>query len=178
MSKFALDVIQCEAILEMKLRRLTGLEKDKIENELKDLLQRIEELKSILASEQKVLDIIKQELIEIKNKYADDRRTNIDMTAIDYIEDESLIPVEDIIITLTNNGYIKRVNSENYKSQNRGGVGIKGMATNEEDFVKNMISMTTHDYILFFTNKGKVYRMKGYEVPLYNRQSKGYQLLI
>ncbi len=177
MSKFALDVIQCEAILEMKLRRLTGLEKDKIENELKDLLQRIEELKSILASEQKVLDIIKQELIEIKNKYADDRRTNIDMTAIDYIEDESLIPVEDIIITLTNNGYIKRVNSENYKSQNRGGVGIKGMATNEEDFVKNMISMTTHDYILFFTNKGKVYRMKGYEVPLYNRQSKGLPII-
>ena len=177
MSKFALDVIQCEAILEMKLRRLTGLEKDKIENELKDLLQRIEELKSILASEQKVLDIIKQELIEIKNKYADDRRTNIDMTAIDYIEDESLIPVEDIIITLTNNGYIKRVNSENYKSQNRGGVGIKGMSTNEEDFVKNMISMTTHDYILFFTNKGKVYRMKGYEVPLYNRQSKGLPII-
>ena len=177
MSKFALDVIQCEAILEMKLRRLTGLEKDKIENELKDLLQRIEELKSILASEQKVLDIIKQELIEIKNKYADDRRTNIDMTAIDYIEDESLIPVEDIIITLTNNGYIKRVNSENYKSQNRGGVGIKGMTTNEEDFVKNMISMTTHDYILFFTNKGKVYRMKGYEVPLFSRQSKGLPII-
>ena len=176
MSKFALDVIQCEAILEMKLRRLTGLEKDKIENELKDLLQRIEELKSILASEQKVLDIIKQELIEIKNKYADDRRTNIDMTAIDYIEDESLIPVEDII-TLTNNGYIKRVNSENYKSQNRGGVGIKGMTTNEEDFVKNMISMTTHDYILFFTNKGKVYRMKGYEVPLFSRQSKGLPII-
>ena len=177
MSKFALDVIQCEAILEMKLRRLTGLEKDKIENELKDLLQRIEELKSILASEQKVLDIIKQELIEIKSKYADDRRTNIDMTAIDYIEDESLIPVEDIIITLTNNGYIKRVNSENYKSQNRGGVGIKGMTTNEEDFVKNMISMTTHDYILFFTNKGKVYRMKGYEVPLFSRQSKGLPII-
>lgn len=177
MSKFALDVIQCEAILEMKLRRLTGLEKDKIENELNDLLQRIEELRSILISEQKVLDIIKQELIEIKNKYADDRRTNIDMTAIDYIEDESLIPVEDIIITLTNNGYIKRVNSENYKSQNRGGVGIKGMTTNEEDFVKNMISMTTHDYILFFTNKGKVYRMKGYEVPLFSRQSKGLPII-
>lgn len=177
MSKFALDVIQCEAILEMKLRRLTGLEKDKIENELNDLLQRIEELRSILVSEQKVLDIIKQELIEIKNKYADDRRTNIDMTAIDYIEDESLIPVEDIIITLTNNGYIKRVNSENYKSQNRGGVGIKGMTTNEEDFVKNMISMTTHDYILFFTNKGKVYRMKGYEVPLFSRQSKGLPII-
>ncbi len=130
-------------------------------------------MKAILGSEQKVLDIIKEELLEIKNKYGDDRRTNIDMTAIDYIEDESLIPVEDIIITLTNNGYIKRVNSENYKTQNRGGVGVKGMATNEEDFVTNMVSMTTHDYLLFFTNKGKVYRVKGYEVPLYNRQSKG-----
>ena len=173
MTKFNLTEIQANAILEMKLRRLTGLEREKIEAELTELLKLIEELKAILGSEQKVLDIIKEELIEIKNKYGDDRRTSIDMTAIDYIEDESLIPVEDIIITLTNNGYIKRVNSENYKTQNRGGVGVKGMATNEEDFVTNMVSMTTHDYLLFFTNKGKVYRVKGYEVPLYNRQSKG-----
>ena len=173
MSKFALDLIQCEAILEMKLRRLTGLEKDKIENELNDLLERIKELKAILSSEQKVLDIIKLELTEIKNKYSDDRRTKIDMTAIDYIEDESLIPVEDIIITLTNKGYIKRVLSDNFKAQNRGGVGIKGMSTNEEDFVQQLVSMTTHDYILFFTNKGKVYRLKGYEIPLFSRQSKG-----
>lgn len=176
-SRFALDIVQCEAILEMKLRRLTGLEKDKIENELKELLERIEELKSILASEQKVLDIIKNELIEIKEKFSDERRTNIDMTAIDYIEDESLIPVEDIVITLTNKGYIKRVNSETYKTQNRGGVGIKGMTTNEEDFVEQLISMTTHDYILFFTDKGKVYRIKGYEVPQYSRQSKGLPII-
>lgn len=172
-SKFSLDVVQCEAILEMKLRRLTGLEKDKIENELNDLLVRINELKEILASEQKVLDIIKLELLEIKNKYGDDRKTKIDMTSIDYIEDESLIPVEDIIITLTNNGYIKRVTSDTYRIQNRGGVGIKGMSTNEEDFARHMINMSTHDYLMFFTNKGRVYRMKGYEIPLFSRQSKG-----
>ncbi len=176
-SKFKLDAIQCEAILEMKLRRLTGLEKDKIELELKDLLQRIEELKSILGSEQKVLDIIKLELTEIKDKYSDERRTHIDMTAVDYIEDESLIPVEDIIVTLTNKGYIKRINSETYRSQNRGGMGIKGMTTNEEDFVEKMISLTTHDNLLFFTNKGKVYRMKGYEIPVFSRQSKGLPII-
>ena len=171
--KFNLDNLQSEAILEMKLRRLTGLEKDKIEEELKDLLEKIKEYKEILASEQKILDIIKLELKEIKDKYSDDRRTSIDMTAIDYIEDESLIPVDDIVITLTNKGYIKRITSETYRTQNRGGVGVKGMTTNEEDFVANLISMTTHDYLLFFTNKGKVYRIKGYEVPLFNRQSKG-----
>ena len=177
MSKFALDIIQCEAILEMKLRRLTGLEKDKIENELKELLQRIEELKAILASEQKVLDIIKTELLEIKDKYSDERRTHIDMTAIEYIEDESLIPEENVIITLTNKGYIKRLASDTYKSQNRGGVGIKGMTTNEEDFAQYLLTMSTHDYVLFFTNKGKTYRMKGYEIPLFNRQSKGLPII-
>ena len=171
--RFGLTEIQAKAILEMKLRRLTGLERDKIEQELKELLEKIEYYKQILGSEQKVLEIIKEELIEIKNKYSDDRRTNIDMTAIDYIEDESLIPVEDIVVTLTQRGYIKRMNSDNYKSQNRGGVGIKGMATNEEDFVSSLISLTTHDYVLFFTNKGKVYRIKGYEIPLFSRQSKG-----
>ena len=171
--RFGLTEIQAKAILEMKLRRLTGLERDKIEQELKELLEKIEYYKQILGSEQKVLEIIKEELIEIKNKYSDDRRTNIDMTAIDYIEDESLIPVEDIVVTLTQKGYIKRMNSDNYKSQNRGGVGIKGMETNEEDFVSSLISLTTHDYVLFFTNKGKVYRIKGYEIPLFSRQSKG-----
>lgn len=176
-SKFGLSEVQTDAILELKLRRLTGLERDKIENELNDLLKEIEELKAILASEQKVLDIIKLELLEIKNKYGDERRTSIDMTAIDYIEDESLIPVEDIVITLTNKGYIKRMTSETYKTQNRGGVGIKGMTTNEEDFVENIVSMTTHDDIMFFTNKGKVYRMRGYEIPLYNRQSKGLPII-
>ncbi|MBQ7137232.1 MAG: DNA gyrase subunit A [Bacilli bacterium] len=173
MSRFGLSEIQTDAILELKLRRLTGLEREKIEAELKQLLEEIEELKSILASEQKVLDIIKKELIEVKNRYSDDRRTEIDMTAIDYIEDESLIPVEDSIITLTSKGYIKRLPVDTYKIQNRGGVGIRGMGTNEEDFPEKLISMKTHDYILFFSNFGKVYRMKGYEIPKFNRQSKG-----
>jgi len=172
-ARFGLTEIQTDAILELKLRRLTGLEREKIEAELKQLLEEIAELKSILASEQKVLDIIKKELTEIKNKYGDDRRTEIDMTAIDYIEDESLIPVEDSIITLTNKGYIKRLPVDTYKIQNRGGVGIKGMGTNEEDYPEKLISMKTHDYILFFSNYGKVYRMKGYEIPKFNRQSKG-----
>ena len=177
MARFGLTEIQTDAILELKLRRLTGLEREKIESELADLLKLIAEYKEILADMNKVLEIIKQEMLEIKDKYADERRTSIDMTAIDYIDDESLIPVEDLVVTLTNKGYIKRVESDTYKSQNRGGVGIKGMATNEEDFVENILSMTTHDYIMFFTNKGKVYRMKGYEVPLFSRQSKGLPII-
>jgi len=177
MARFNLTEIQTDAILELKLRRLTGLEREKIEAELAELLKLIAEYKEILADINKVLEIIKQEMLEIKEKYADERRTSIDMTAIDYIDDESLIPVEDLVVTLTNKGYIKRVESDTYKSQNRGGVGIKGMATNEEDFVENILSMTTHDYIMFFTNKGKVYRMKGYEVPLFSRQSKGLPII-
>ena len=154
MSRFGLSEAQANAILEMKLRRLTGLEREKIENELAELLKLIENLRAILNSDEKIYGVIKDELLEIKNKYGDERRTNIDMTAIDYIEDESLIPVENIVVTLTNKGYIKRTTSETYRTQNRGGVGVKGMTTNEEDFVENMISMTTHDYLLFFTNKG------------------------
>lgn len=177
MSRFGLSDIQSDAILEMKLRRLTGLERSKIEEELKELLELIEELRSILESDEKIYNIIKEELLAIKDKYGDERRTNIDMTAIEYIEDESLIPVEDIVITLTNKGYIKRMTTDTYKTQNRGGVGIKGMTTNEDDFVENIISMTTHDYLLFFTNKGKVYRIKGYEIPLYSRQSKGLPII-
>lgn len=177
MDKFGLSEIQAKSILDMRLRRLTGLERDKIESELNSLLEQIAELKSILASNEKVMAIIKEEMLEIKRKYGDDRRTSIDMTAIDYIDDESLIPVEDIVITLTNNGYIKRTLNENYKAQNRGGVGIKGMSTNEEDYVDRIISMTTHDYLMIFTNKGKVYRLKGYEVPLYSRQSKGLPII-
>ena len=177
MSNFGLTEIQANAILEMKLRRLTGLERDKIENELSDLLKLIEELKAILASDQKILEVIKNELLEIKQKYGDERRTNIDMTAIEYIEDESLIPEEDIIINLTKNGYIKRLRTDTYKTQNRGGVGIKGMSTNEEDFVERILSMSTHDYLLFFSNRGRVYRMKGYEVPEFSRQSKGLPII-
>ena len=173
MTSFNLTEIQANAILEMRLRRLTGLERTKIENELAELLEKIAEYKAILASEEKVLSIIKEELLEIKNKYSDERRTNIDMTAIDYIEDESLIPEEKIVVTLTNKGYIKRMTSETYKTQNRGGVGIKGMTTNEDDYVENLISMNTHDYIMFFSNCGKVYRIKGYEIPQFSRQSKG-----
>ena len=173
MNKFGLTEIQANAILEMRLRRLTGLERDKIEAELAELLKTIEELKAILASDEKILGIIKTELLEIKDKYADERRTSIDMTAIEYIEDESLIPNDSIIVTLSNKGYIKRLNADTYKTQNRGGVGIKGMATNDEDFVEHMLNLNSHDYLLFFTNKGKVYRIKGYEVPEYSRQSKG-----
>lgn len=172
-SRFGLSDIQSDAILELKLRRLTALERDKIEQELNELLELIKDYKDILANEYRVYQIIKDEMLEIKQRYADDRRTSIDMTAIDYIEDESLIPEEDIIITLTNKGYIKRVTTDTYKLQNRGGVGIKGMTTNEEDFVENIVTMTTHDYLLFFSNKGKVYRVKGYEIPTFNRQSKG-----
>ncbi len=172
-SRFGLTEIQCNNILEMKLRRLTGMEKDKVEAELNELLEKIAEYKSILASEERVLNIIKQELLEIKEKYADERRTHIDMTAIEYIEDESLIPEENIMVTLTNNGYIKRCAVDVFKTQNRGGVGVKGMSTNEEDFVSNIINLSTHDYILFFSNRGKVYRMKGYEIPEFSRQSKG-----
>ena len=175
--RFGFDEIQANAILELKLRRLTGLERDKIENELADLIEQIKELKEILACEQKVLDIIKKELLEIKAKYADERRTNIDMTAIDYIEDESLIPEEDIIVTISDKGYIKRCVSSTFKSQHRGGVGIKGMSTNEEDYVKYLVNASTHDYILFFTNKGKVYRLKGYEIPEYSRQAKGLPII-
>ena len=172
-TKFPLSERQTEAILELKLRRLTGMERDKIENDLKVTLELVEELRSILASNDRIMAIIREELLEIKQKYADERRTKIDMTAIDYIEDESLIPEENIVITITNKGYIKRITSETYRTQNRGGVGVKGMTTNEEDFVENILSMTTHDYILFYTNRGRVYRIKGYEIPLFNRQSKG-----
>ncbi len=175
--RFGFDEIQANAILELKLRRLTGLERDKIENELADLIEQIKELKEILASEQKVLDIIKKELLEIKAKYADERRTSIDMTAIDYIEDESLIPQEDIIVTISDKGYIKRCASSTFKSQHRGGVGIKGMTTNEEDYVKYLVNASTHDYILFFTDKGKIYRIKGYEIPEYSRQAKGLPII-
>ena len=177
MKNFSLSEVQANAILEMRLRRLTGLEREKIENELEELLKTIGELKAILASEQKILEVIKNELLEIKQKYGDERRTNIDMTAIEYIEDESLIPTEDIIINLTKNGYIKRLRSDTYKTQNRGGVGIKGMTTNEEDFVEKILSMNTHDHLLFFSNKGRVYRLKGYEVPEFSRQSKGLPII-
>lgn len=177
MSNFALSEVQSQAILDMRLKRLTGLEKSKIEEEIAELEKLVKELEEILASEEKILEVIKTEMFEIKDKYADERRTHIDMTAIDYIEDESLIPVENVVITLTNKGYIKRLPADTYKTQNRGGMGVKGMATNEEDFVEHLINATSHDYILMFTNMGKVYRIKGYEIPEYSRQSKGLPII-
>ncbi len=176
-ARFGLSDAQTTAILEMRLRRLTGLERDKIESELNDLLAEIERLRAILADPKKVDEIIKNEMLEIKNKYGDERRTTIDMTAIDYIEDESLIPNEDILVVLTNKGYIKRTTSDTFKSQRRGGVGIKGMSTNDEDFVENILNLNSHDYVLFFTNKGRVYRLKGYEIPEFSRQSKGLPII-
>ncbi len=177
MDKFNLSEIQAEAILEMRLRRLTGLEKEKIEEELRLLLEKIKELKELLESEEKLTALLIDELTEIREKYGDERKTEIDMTAIEFIEDESLIPEENIMITLTEKGYIKRTASTTYKAQNRGGVGVKGMSTNDEDYVEKMINLSTHDYVLFFTNKGKVYRLKGYEVPEYSRQAKGLPII-
>ncbi len=174
---FSLSEIQANAILEMRLRRLTGLEIDKIIAELEELVKLITDLKDILANESRVLSIIKDELLEIKDKYADERRTEIDMTAIEFIEDESLIPEDNIIVMLTKAGYVKRTLPGEFKTQNRGGVGIKGMTTNEEDIVEHLINLSTHDYILFFTNKGKVYRLKGYEIPEFGRTAKGIPII-
>ena len=176
-SRFGFSQIQADNILELKLRRLTGLERSKIEAELQDLLKLIEELKTILSSDANVLAVVRKELLEVKNKFGDERKTSIDMTAIDYIEDESLIPIEDIVVALTHKGYIKRMPTDTYKLQNKGGVGIKGMSTNDEDFVEILKSGTTHNHVLFFTNKGKVYRIKGYEIPEFSRQSKGLPII-
>lgn len=175
--RFGFSQVQADNILELKLRRLTGLERSKIEAELQDLLKLIEELKTILSSDSNVLAVVRKELLEVKNKFGDERKTSIDMTAIDYIEDESLIPVEDIVVALTHKGYIKRMPTDTYKLQNKGGVGIKGMSTNDEDFVEILKSGTTHNYVLFFTNKGKVYRIKGYEIPEFSRHSKGLPII-
>ena len=175
--RFGFSQVQADNILELKLRRLTGLERSKIEAELQDLLKLIEELKTILSSAANVLAVVRKELLEVKNKFGDERKTSIDMTAIDYIEDESLIPVEDIVVALTHKGYIKRMPTDTYKLQNKGGVGIKGMSTNDEDFVEILKSGTTHNHVLFFTNKGKVYRIKGYEIPEFSRHSKGLPII-
>ncbi len=177
MAKFGLSEAQTMAILEMRLRRLTGLERDKIESELADLLKEIAELRALLADPKKIDAVIKGELTEIKNKYGDERRTKIDLTAVDYIEDESLIPNEDVLLVLTDKGYIKRTTSDTFKAQHRGGKGIKGMQTNDGDFVKAMLNLSSHDYVMFFTNLGKVYRIKGYEIPEFSRQSKGLPII-
>ncbi len=172
MERFALTEIQANAILEMRLRRLTGLERDKIENEYQELLLLIADLKDILANHSRVLEIIKNELTDVKNRFGDERRTEI--SEADYsMEDEDLIPVEDVVITMTTNGYIKRLPIDTYRTQNRGGRGVKGMTINEDDIVELLTTMSTHDYLLLFTNFGKVYRMKGYKIPTGGRTAKG-----
>lgn len=173
MDKFSLSEKQAQAILDMRLQRLTGLEREKIEGEYQELIKLIAELKAILASEEKVLEIIREELTEIKERFNDERRTEIIVSGVESIEDEDLIPQENIVITLTHNGYIKRLPVSTYRSQKRGGRGIQGMGTNEDDFVEHLLTTSTHDTILFFTNKGKVYRAKGYEIPEFGRTAKG-----
>ncbi|MBM7601352.1 DNA gyrase subunit A [Virgibacillus halotolerans] len=175
--RFELSEKQAQAILDMRLQRLTGLEREKIENEYDELMQLIGELKAILANEEKVLEIIREELTEIKERFNDERRTEIVSGGIGFFEDEDLIPEESIVITLTHQGYIKRLPSSTYRTQKRGGRGIQGMGTNEDDFVEHLVSTSTHDTVLFFTNKGKVYRAKGYEVPEFSRTAKGIPII-
>ncbi|WP_462410030.1 DNA gyrase subunit A [Neobacillus sp. Marseille-QA0830] len=177
MTQFNLSEKQAQAILDMRLQRLTGLEREKIEEEYQGLVNLIAELKAILADEEKVLEIIREELLEIKERFNDKRRTEIASGGFENIEDEDLIPRENIVITLTHNGYIKRLPVSTYRAQKRGGRGIQGMGTNEDDFVEHLITTSTHDTILFFTNKGKVYRSKGYEVPEYSRTAKGIPII-
>ena len=172
MSEFDMSDKQAKAIREMQLQRLAGLEREKIENELNELLTTIADLKDILSNEARVIEIIDTELMEVKAKYGDKRRTEIIQGTFD-IEDEDLIPVEDVVISLTTNGYVKRMPVDTYKAQNRGGRGIKGMATNTDDVVDSMMNMSTHDDLLFFTNFGKVYRLKGYNIPEFGRTAKG-----
>jgi len=177
MEQFSLSEKQAQAILDMRLQRLTGLEREKIEEEYQELIKLIAELKAILADEEKVLHIIREELLEIKERFNDTRRTEIVSGGIEQIEDEDLIPQENIVVTLTHNGYIKRLPISTYRSQKRGGRGVQGMGTNEDDFVEHLLTTSTHDTILFFTNKGKVYRAKGYEIPEYSRTAKGLPII-
>ena len=172
MDEFGMSDKQAKAVREMQLQRLAGLEREKIEEELNNLLILIADLKDILENEERILEIIRNELLEMKEKYGDKRRTEIIQGTFD-IEDEDLIPVEDVIISLTNNGYVKRMPVDTYKSQNRGGRGVKGMATTQDDVISSLIHMSTHDDLLIFTNKGKVYRLKGYNIPEFGRTAKG-----
>ncbi|MBC1522181.1 DNA gyrase subunit A [Listeria aquatica] len=177
MTKFSLSEKQSQAILDMRLQRLTGLEREKIEEEYNNLMQLINELKAILADDERILEVIREELEETKQKYSDKRRTEILTGDLVSIEDEDLIPEEEVAITLTKKGYIKRLPLSTYRSQRRGGRGIQGMSTHEDDFVEHLVATSTHDTLLFFTNTGKVYRAKGYEVPEYGRTAKGIPLI-
>lgn len=176
-ARFSLSEKQAQAILDMRLQRLTGLERDKIEGEYEELQALIKELKAILGDEVKLIEIIREELLEIKTRFNDTRMTEIASGGFDFFEDEDLIPEEDIVITLTHKGYIKRLPASTYRTQRRGGRGVQGMETNEDDFVEHLISTSTHDTILFFSNKGKVYRLKGYEIPEYGRTAKGLPII-
>lgn len=172
MERFALSDAQAQAIVDMRLRALTGLEREKLENEYRELEAKIAELKAILADEKKLLGVIKEEISVISAKYGDDRRTAIGFDEYD-MSAEDLIPDEDIVVTMTNFGYIKRMSSDNFKLQNRGGKGIKGMQTIEEDYIEDLLMTTTHHYVMFFTNMGRVYRLKGYEIPEAGRTARG-----
>ena len=173
MSRFELSERQSQAILDMRLRRLTGLERDKIQKEYDDLLALIADLIDILAKPERVVAIITEEMEEIKRKFADPRRTELLVGEVLSVEDEDLIEEEDVLITLSNKGYIKRLNQDEFRAQNRGGRGVQGSGVSDEDFIKHMVSTSTHDHLLFFTNRGRVYRMKAYEIPEYGRQAKG-----
>jgi len=173
MERFSLSERQAQAILDMRLVRLSGLEREKIEAEYQELQILIADLKAILADEEKIVDIIRTEILEVKERFNDIRRTEITSGGLEMIEDEDLIPVENSVVTLTHNGYIKRLAANTYRSQKRGGRGVQGMGTNEDDFVEHLMNTSTHDTILFFTSKGKVFRAKGYEIPEFGRTAKG-----
>ncbi|WP_203333341.1 DNA gyrase subunit A [Planococcus beigongshangi] len=177
MNDFNLSERQSQAILDMRLQRLTGLERDKIEDEYQGLVKTIEDLREILANEYRIIEIIREEMTEIKERFGDERRTEITTGGTEMFEDEDLIPREDSVLTLTHNGYIKRLPANTYRSQKRGGRGVQGMGTNEDDFVEHLLYTSTHDTILFFTSKGKVYRKKGYQIPEYGRTAKGLPLV-
>uniref|UniRef100_UPI0023678E28 DNA gyrase C-terminal beta-propeller domain-containing protein n=1 Tax=Streptococcus sp. S784/96/1 TaxID=2653499 RepID=UPI0023678E28 len=177
MSRFNLSERQSQAILDMRLRRLTGLERDKIQAEYNDLLTLIADLADILAKPERVSTIIKEELDETKRKYADDRRTELMVGEALTLEDEDLIEEEDVLITLSSKGYIKRLAQDEFRSQKRGGRGVQGTGVNDDDFVKDLVSTSTHDHLLFFTNLGRVYRLKAYEIPEYGRTAKGLPII-
>ena len=177
MDRFNLSDRQAQAILDMRLQRLTGLERDKIESEYEALLVLMTELRAILADESKLLEIIREELLEVKIRFEDKRRTEITLGGAEMIEDEDLIPVENSVLTLTHNGYIKRLPANTYRSQRRGGRGIQGMGTNNDDFVEHLLNTSTHDTILFFTSRGRVFRTKGYQVPEFSRTAKGLPII-
>ena len=172
MDRFALSDVQAQAIVDMRLRALTGLEREKLENEYKELEAKIAELKAILADEKKLLGVIKEEIMIISDKYGDDRKTTIGYDEFD-MSAEDLIPQQDVVVTMTHLGYIKRMTSDNFRSQNRGGKGIKGMQTIDEDYIEDLFMTNTHHYLMFFTNTGRVYRIKAYEIPEASRTSRG-----